>query len=203
MSGVTNTTIILRAVAVLLLTAAWAIPVAADFEGGEDLLSFSFGYAGAELQESGQWLSGTMFTINLDHFLAEGQWSLTVNASFTTMDPEVQPSDTMKQEVTTWPVYLGGKYWFGPGPLKLYVGGALGVYLSTLKTTPASTGVARTDVSNTGMGLAVPAGVTLRLGKYAALYVNYTLHWLWSSDAVKNNVLHTVGAGVGFRISGP
>jgi hypothetical protein len=106
----------------------------------------------------------------------------------------------VKTSTNSVPLYLGGKYWLGQNKFQFYVGAALGVYFSWLKTEFVETGESSDSVGATGFGMGVPIGAAVSIGETVVINGNYTLNWMWSNDFFDNDLLHAFNIGLGFRL---
>ena len=186
-------------VAVLLLFAGEAS--AAGFGPGESMLWLNGGGVLGTSEYSGARINGPHLSIGYEQMDPEKPISVGFNFGYLTVKDEgVAHPDTMTgRDINSAPLYLGGRGWLGKGTFQGYGGLALGVYITTTKTHFATKPTA--TVVQTGFGMGVPLGLTISLSKTFALNFNYTLNWLWSDNAIQDNIIHSLNGGIGIRIN--
>jgi len=188
----------------LLLALILCIPGAAkaQIEFGNSNLIFNAGWLSGTLAGSGESASGNIVSITYENVGAPGGSAGFFSVGYGEISADQIDSitsDTITRSVTTIPVYLGGKKYFGTSKLQFHVGVSFGIYFSTLTTSDKITGEDYSSWSTTGFGMGFPIGLTLTLGK--TLFVNgeYVLNWTWSNEALKSDILNAVVVGLGFR----
>jgi hypothetical protein len=174
----------------------------AQFLGGEQYLTLGGGYAFGTLASSGKSIDGGCVGLNLDHRGSPtSPWSLAVTFGYSELDETAEDTaGLVHRTVTSWPLGLGAKAWFGESKMQGYVGGILTVYFSSLKTTTEGASDSYTAFSTSGWGLNVPIGVAYNISERTFITVGYVLNWLWEVDNVENDMIHTVTAGLGFQL---
>lgn len=185
-------------VAVLLLVAGGAS--AADLGPGDSVLWLQGGGVAGKSEFSGKRINGPRFSIGYEQRDPDKPISVGFNFGYLAVKDEgVAHPDTMRgRDISSAPLYLGGKGWLGKGRIQGYGGLSLGVYITTTKTKFATK--PSNTVVQTGFGLGVPIGFTISLGKSFALNFNYTLDWLWSDNAIRDNIVHSLNGGIGIKI---
>lgn len=190
----------LRSILVIALVMCLASSVSANIKPGDGLLTVNGGWIQGELVDTDKKLEGNILSVTFEKLDWGKMASFGFNIGYSEIVGETgQEASTINHKVKTVPMYLGGKAYLAKGGLQPYVGLGLGIYFSTLETTDAATGELLAQWSETGFGLGVPIGLTLSLGKTLFLNGNYTLWWLWSSEAIQGNILNSVNVGLGFN----
>jgi hypothetical protein len=179
----------------LVLLAAFlfsASGATATIKPGDGLLMFNGGLATGKGAVTGATFDGPVVSLSYEKL----DWTRPVSFGFNFSWSQISRTETVESQkltrhVETWPIYLGGKYFAGQGPIQAYVGASIGVYFSTVETSVAQTGEEYARWSASGWGLGVPVGVTLSLGNTLFANVNYMLNWMWSNEAFDNDL--TIG----------
>jgi hypothetical protein len=186
-------------VAALLLSAGGAS--AAGIGPDDSMLWLNGGAVAGNSEYSGARINGPHLSIGYEQMDPEKPFSVGFNFGYLTVKDEgVAHPDTMTgRDISSAPLYLGGKGWLGKGTFQGYGGLALGVYITTTKTNFATK--PSDTVVRTGFGMGVPIGFTISLGKMFALDFNYTLNWLWSNNAIQDNIVHSLNGGIGIKIN--
>jgi hypothetical protein len=188
----------LGTMAVLLLVASGAS--AAGLGPGDSILWLHGGAVAGTSEFSGERINGPYFGIGYEERDPEKPISVGFTFGYLTVkDVGVAHPDTMTgRDISSAPLYLGGRGWLGKGAIQGYGGLSLGVYITTTKTNFATK--PSDTVVQTGFGMGVPVGLTIALGKTFALDFNYTLNWLWSDNAIQDNIVHSLSGGIGIKI---
>jgi hypothetical protein len=76
------------------------------------------------------------------------------------------------------------------------------VYFSSLNVTTEAASESYTALSTSGWGLGIPLGVAFNVSEKVYINAGYTLHWLWDNQALDNDLIHVVGAGLGIQLGG-
>lgn len=175
----------------------------AQVEPGDGILTVSFGYSLAHTAASNDEVTGTRIGLAYEKldWSAPGSFGFAIGYSSVQGEDDVQPvSSRSRTSTESVPLYLGGKYWLGKSKIQGYLGVALGMYISWLEVTNAQTGEKISTDTTTGFGLGIPLGGTWSLGPTLLISANYTLNWLWDNEFFKDDLLHTVNLGLGFRL---
>ncbi|UCH84501.1 MAG: outer membrane beta-barrel protein [Candidatus Latescibacterota bacterium] len=135
-------------------------------------------------------------------------WTYPVSFGFSIGYGEINQDEEADSSRTSYsmssvPVYLGGKYWFGEDKVQGFLGVAFGMYFSTLTLSVADKYEGGDEWSHnsetaTNFGLGFPLGVSVSIGDTVMLTASYKLNWLWGNPFLDNNLLHAFGVGVGF-----
>jgi hypothetical protein len=173
----------------------------ANITPGDGLLIFNAGYANGKSATTGDNVDGNIISLTYERLDWGKAASFGFNIGYSSLAQETtEGSDPVNRTITTWPFYFGGKGYVGQGALQPYLGVALGIFFSTLKTSVGESGDDFTSVTRTGWGMAVPVGLTLAIGKTLFLNGNYTLNWLWSNNYFENDIMHVVNVGLGINL---
>ena len=79
----------------------------------------------------------------------------------------------------------------------------LALHAATLEgATPLLIGMAVGAYGLTQAGMQIPLGVVLNVSPKVFINAGYTLNWLWSNDALTNDMMHSFVAGLGFKLNG-
>ena len=176
----------------------------AGVKPGDGILFLNVGYANGKSTVSGNNLDGGVFGFDYEKMDWGNPVSGGIMAGYSKIHESVS-SDTTDYTITTMPIFLGGKYWFGKDKIQGYVGAAFGMYFAKLEAS-ASTVVAGKPVGGSytsetglGVGLGIPVGVAFSVGKTVMLSANYMLNWLWDNKFLDNDIINSASAGVIFR----
>jgi hypothetical protein len=173
---------------------------------GDSVLFVNVGYSNGKSAVSGDNIDGAFVLLDFQKM----DWAKPISAGVSAAYGEIQQSvteDSSRSDYTisTLPILLGGKYWFGKKNLQAYLGLAFGIYFSHLEGT-FSRDVGRLAIggefsseTGVGFGLGVPVGVTLSAGETVMLNLSYVLNWLWDSEYLDGDLMHAVGVGLGLR----
>ena len=163
------------------------------------LLTGTGSYVMAKTKDTGETIDGASFALTFESVGSADMVSFGLSFAYAVMDYETNDAGLVsKQEITTFPIYLMGRGWFGTGRFQGYLGGAFGVYFSELKTTTV-TNQTTTTRGMSGTGLSVPLGFIFNINERVFLNANYTLNWLIDNDFLENGILNSFGLGLGIN----
>jgi hypothetical protein len=172
---------------------------AAQVSPGDGVIIVNGGYMAGKAEVTDESIDGVVISFAYEKLDWQRPVSFGFNLGYSAMSFEnTENSENVSREIRTFPMYVGGKGWLGKGRIQGYLGAALGLYFSSLRTTRANS--SESTVSSTGFGMGIPVGGTLSISKGVFINVNYTLNWLWSNQYVKNDILHVVNVGLGFNL---
>jgi hypothetical protein len=187
----------LRRLGILITILVVAGSASAEVGYNDFLLTGTASYVMGQAKETGQTLDGASFTLTFESVGSADKVSFGLSFGYAVMEYEQNDAGLVsKQQVSTFPIYLMGRGWFGSGRFQGYLGGAFGVYFSELKTTTI-TDHTTTTRGMAGTGLSVPLGFIFNLNERVFLNANYTLTWLIDNDFLENGILNSFGVGLG------
>ena len=159
-------------------------------------------YAIGKNTQSDQMIDGAAMAVTLEG-MRGANVSLGLSLAYATMETELNVGGVAtKYRVSSMPAYVVLRYWLGPeeNPVRGYVGGAVGLYISFLDTTNLNENK-QTTLGMSGVALGVPVGFIYTLNERLFLNVNYSLNWLADNDYLDNGLLHAFGFGLGFTFA--
>jgi hypothetical protein len=186
----------------VLLLATTAV-AKAQVTPGDELLILNAGYLTGTSAATDSTVDGAALTLTYEKL----DWDKPLSFGFsigygTAQGDSGRGADRVEFSTNTVPFYMGGKYWLGKNKIQGYVGVAIGVYFSWLNAQHVDTGESYSSVGTTGLGLGVPLGGALSIGKSVFVNANYTLNWLWENDLFKDDLLHSFNVGIGLKLGG-
>jgi outer membrane protein W len=189
----------LRRLGILITILVIAGSASAEVGYSDFLLTGTGSYVMGKSKNTGETLDGASFALTFESVGSSDRVSFGLSFAYATMEHETNDAGLVsKQEISTFPIYLMGRGWFGTGKFQGYIGGAFGVYFSELKTTTVNNQTTTTQ-GMSGTGLSVPAGVIFNLNERVFLSASYALNWLIDNDFLENGILNTFGLGLGFN----
>jgi len=196
--------LMVRNAAVLLTVVLLASAATAAIEPGDGLLIVNAGYATGELSGGAGTGEGGIIAVTFEKLDWDKPASMYFNLGYSEISSEMTMDingemKSVTEHVNTLPMFIGGKGYLGEGSLQGYVGLSFGVYFTRVERAVTNTGENFTKWHSMGLGMGVPIGLNLSVGKTLFLNANYTLNWLWGNDALKDNAIHTANLGIGFK----
>ncbi len=181
----------------------------AGVKPGDGVLIVNIGYASGTSALTGENIDGGIVGLDYQKLGFGSKFSGGFSIGYGALHETItQDSSEVDNTITSVPIYLGGKYWFGDGEKRFqgFLGLAFGMYFASLETNisktvgPQSQFVSGSYTSETalGFGLGIPVGIAVTLGDSFLLTANYTLNWLWDSEFLDNDIINSVSLGVAF-----
>jgi hypothetical protein len=175
----------------------------AAIEPGDGLLIVNAGYAAGNLSGGADTGEGGVIAVTFEKLDWGQPASMFFNLGYSEISSEIKRvdgrADSLTVHVNTLPMFIGGKGYLGEGSLQGYVGLSLGVYFTSTEIALTDTGGNYNKRHSMGLGMGVPIGLNLSIGKTLFINANYTLNWLWGNDALSSNAIHTANLGIGFK----
>ena len=186
---------------VVLVLCLIAEPAHSGMRPGQGLFNASVGRTLAKSAYSGEEIDGSMIMFSYES-LQNSQWSFGIAGGYSVSDDELGSGDTaIKYSISTIPLYLGGRYWIGNpmGSFQGYVGVGFGMYFTTFERSAVLPQIESVSWNTTGAGMSVPVGISVFAGDTLVISLGYSLQWLWTNEALENDLVHAVVLGLGFK----
>jgi opacity protein-like surface antigen len=180
----------------LLLASLILASFATTAQAQENALTFSGGYAFANVEDSDTSVDG--WRINLLYELLYKGSPLAHGLSVGYIDTSGEYSSalqTSKYAIWTVPVYYAPKYSFGGERVKGFLKGAIGVQFSGYTRTGT---LAKVDTNDWGFYLGASGGVTFNVTE--KIFVNAEYEWAYLTNSYyRDGFMNSAMAGIGAR----
>lgn len=192
-----------KLIAAILFTLVCVLPASAQVTMGDQIITIGGGYSYGTLKNfDDQTVDGGMLGITLDQVGNSKPISFAVSFGYSRVDMVEDTGQVIRRSVVTWPLGAGARAWLGQSKVQGYAGALIAVYFSSMTVTNESIGESYTAFATSGWGMQIPLGVVLNLSPKVFINAGYTLNWLWSNDALANDMMHSFVAGLGFKLNG-
>jgi opacity protein-like surface antigen len=185
------------AVCLALTILAGAQHADAQLKADHRLFSGHMAYALTKSDLTGETMDGWGLGFALEQTTWDGMWVLGLAFTYEKFREERELTTTT---ITTMPWYLTGKFLLGdPTKLSAYVGGGLGLHISTKQS--STEGQDFGSEGKSGLALALPIGLYWFIDEGFAVQANYTLNYFGGSY-FKNDIVHMFVLGIAFQFGG-
>ena len=192
--------------AIAVLAIAVLAPLAsaqeAELRDGSSLLSGVMGYTSHVSQQSGDRIGGGSWSLDYARVGRNGEWAGGFVVRRLDSDENFQRSDGREVQINVSRMIAAvqGRWFPTTGRLTTYLGALAGVHLQTGEKFEED----RDDFrdSNQKLVLGFSAGTMIHVTSGMFLMVDYTFHYVASSETIKNDQISGISAGLGFQFGG-
>jgi hypothetical protein len=164
--------------------------------GQENLIAVNGGYAFANVENTGENLSGWRINLSYEFNAYEGKMANGAAVGYivteATIDSGGQQGTNYK--LTTWPIYYMPKYLFGGDSFKGFIKGALGIHISDYTETRP---LLIKEDNGVGFYGGLGAGAMYTINK---IFLNLEYEWAFASNAqYRNGFMNSAMLGIGIK----
>jgi len=185
----------------LVVAIALAAPAAAQVLEGDQILILGGGYSRANIKTTGEAVDGGGIGLSMEQRGIGHNFSLAATFGYMRLDPKSNDTAVSKQYVTSFPLFVGFKFWLSDSKIQPFAGALFGVHFAQLNRVSIVSGESYPEVSTSGYGMNVPVGLAISVSDEMFINIGYTLNWLWDSGVFKDDLLHFVNVGLGFQLN--
>lgn len=179
----------------------FAAPALAQVSEGDKFLILGGGYATGQIKSTGETVEGAGFGLSIEQRGIGHKFSLAATFGYMRLDPKSNDTAVSKQYATSFPLFVGFKFWLSESKIQPFAGLLVGVHFAQLNRVSVVSGESYPEVSTSGYGMNIPLGVALSVSDEMFINIGYTFNWLWDSGVFKDDMLHFVNAGLGFELN--
>jgi hypothetical protein len=180
----------------LLTVFLWAVPASAQLRDEAVTFIANFGFGFVSPKDYDETINPTSVGLTFEKFLPGKPISLGISVGYAGAESQfLQAEENVNLELTSLPVYLGGRYVFGQGENVFYVGLGLGAQFAQFRVTPEQS-IHSTNA--TDFSVAIPIGTYAFLSDSMFINANWKPTFVIDSEWVET-FSHGFTLGLGFQ----